>query len=81
MRYSGTDSPILSRSPSFSSIQWKDRLEVVSEEIKKLDIQASVLKDSIQKLEVEGISEDQIDLNVEFKKISESEIEDMKTIN
>lgn len=67
------------RSPSFSSIQWKDRLEVVSEEIKKLDIQASVLKDSIQKLEVEGISEDQIDLNVEFKKISESEIEDMKT--
>lgn len=67
------------RSPSFSSIQWKDRLEVVSEEIKKLDIQTSVLKDSIQKLEVEGISEDQIDLNVEFKKISESEIEDMKT--
>ena len=67
------------RSPSFSSIQWKDRLEVVSEEIKKLDIQISVLKDSIQKLEVEGISEDQIDLNVELKKISESEIEDMKT--
>lgn len=67
------------RSPSFSSIQWKDRLEVVSEEIKKLDIQTSVLKDSIQKLEVEGISEDQIDLNVELKKISESEIEDMKT--
>lgn len=67
------------RSPSFSSIQWKDRLEVVSEEIKKLDIQTSVLKDSIQKLEVEGISEEQIDLNVEFKKISESEIEDMKT--
>lgn len=56
------------RSPSFSSIQWKDRQKVVSEEIKKLDIQASVLKDSIQKLEVEGISEDQIDLNVEFKK-------------
>ena len=67
------------RSPSFSSIQWKDRLEVVSEEIKKLDIQISVLKDSIQKLEVEGISEDQIDLNVELKKISESEIEDVKT--
>lgn len=67
------------RSPSFSSIQWKDRQKVVSEEIKKLDIQASVLKDSIQKLEVEGISEDQIDLNVEFKKITESEIEDAKT--
>lgn len=67
------------RSPSFSSIQWKDRLEVLSEEIKKLDIQASVLKDSIQKLEVEGISEDQIDLNVEFKKLTESDIEDMKT--
>lgn len=67
------------RSSSFSSIQWKDRQKVVSEEIKKLDIQASVLKDSIQKLEVEGISEDQIDLNVEFKKITESEIEDAKT--
>ena len=66
------------RSPSFSSIQWKDRLEVVSEEIKKLDIQASGLKDSIQELEVEGISEDQIDHNVELKKQTESEIEDMK---
>ena len=52
---------------------------MIESKIKKLDIQASVLKDSIQKLEVEGISEDQIDLNVEFKKISESEIEDMKT--
>lgn len=56
------------RSPSFSSIQWKNRLDVVSEEIKKLNVQASALKDYIQKLEVEGISEEQIDLNVELKK-------------
>lgn len=67
------------RSPSFSSIQWKNRLDVVSEEIKKLNVQASALKDYIQKLEVEGISEEQIDLNVELKKLTESEIEDMKT--
>lgn len=67
------------RSPSFSSIQWKNRLDVVSEEIKKLNVQASALKDYIQKLEVEGISEEQIDLNVELKKLLESEIEDMKT--